>query len=1612
MEEIKTHPKIAFVVITMITIVVAFGLNTYEEKEFFAPSVNIPNILNDISENPTEYFIIIPDDSNDPLQDKVIMLSENLDIPRGNIITVSTSKNITTNYSIRINQSNETYLDLITTDEGATTLNVIISPELENISDYLINYDTELIDDNLMIETQSTESIEISTCEELQNITNNQNENYILMDDIDCSDSINWNNGSGFIPIDDFSGIFDGNYKKIFNLFIDNYKDNQGLFSSILKDSSIINLGLENMNISGRDYVGGISGICMGDIKNVYVTGYLKGHKYVGGFVGKMGDYNHRSKLDNSYFMGELSGEIYVGGLVGYHFGNITNSYAVPAINEQRSKKGGIIGKNAIYCRDYSHQVNQKGSATNIYSTVNIAGENGCYSHWYRGSVSWESGRFKNAVKNSNLDYINNTSNKPFNEWDFNDIWNEDLTLKGFKTSCIINLTNITTEWINVSCLENNIMNQTRNITQYDVNDCGEITNETFVEYRHNESCDTQFNLPVYIKVNGTIFYEGENPFYFAGANGYFLWYGNYDCNETNPDPYGYCNTEFFEDAKSMNLNVIRTWGFSDGYKYQGSLQNPEGNYIEGQFQKYDRLIDEANKNGFKLVIPLVNNWNNFGGMCQYVEWCGLGSYNECSSDRGDGYDANELHDLFYTNECTKNLYRNYVSYFLNRNNTLTGIQYKDDPTIFAWELANEPRAPSDSSGDTLYLWLKEMSEYIKSIDQNHLVATGGDGFYIHSERDEYGYNGEDGVDFIRNSMIETIDFSSFHIYDQWLKDLDLNRYWVDIHINDSNKIIGKPLVAGELGYDSTSPDFMTFMDLWYTALEENKIGGDFLWMICPVNFDEEDGNRCVNDPSLMGDRVKDHSIFMDSLLPPENHAPVLQDIQDIYVNAGELVKITLNADDTDDQLLNYDILSSFFQKEYNNFTWQTNIYSNGEYSFIANVNDGEIGNSKSFSVFVDGDFDCTIPQEGISVFKDTTFCPGEYHIKEGFITKKNNIKITCLNTTFIGDGTGTAIKIESDKTSIFGCNIHNYSYGVLSMYNYENSTLSNNTIKDSTNALHFELSRYNNISNNNFINNDVIKMRTSSGDFIVNNNVVIKPTQYGFFLHKSTNSIFSNNRVQGGSKGFYLDIARFNNFTNNYVNNSYSAYYLHYNCDGNIFVNNTAANSILHGFVIDQMTNDVIFNGNIVIGGGVGFGTVNNFAEKISYENNIVEDNNYGFKVFLKNSNINNNYIINNYYGVKQINVIGNDNLFFNNNFTNNTDPAYDPGTNLWYKNQSGNHWSNYDEIEEGCIDNNPDGFCDTGYNIPGGNNVDEYSLSVGYDCDVDLVNITSPWINISCLSNNTMNQTRNITQYDANSCGEITNDTFVEYQFNGGCGTNKVPSIDFITIMEDNYTSPGIQISPLSGSDKEVIINVRITDEDGVDDITSVILRTIKGEVLMEKVNDIDGDTANYSSSFNMAYYDTPGNYDINITVLDSSLNQVNGSTEFEYLELIASVLDTPILQFSNTYPSSLTYLYGDNDTASLNAPTIDNVGNVMIDVKINGTDLKSSDDKIDVQNIKYRFKDDEFRNLTSNFEDYDLNLNTLELVNLDFSLMIPENIIPGNFQNNIEVIAISDR
>lgn len=47
----------------------------------------------------------------------------------------------------------------------------------------------------------------------------------------------------------------------------------------------------------------------------------------------------------------------------------------------------------------------------------------------------------------------------------------------------------------------------------------------------------------------------------------------------------------------------------------------------------------------------------------------------------------------FYRDERVKLLYRHNLCHIANRASSLTGVKYKDDPTIFSWDLVNEPRS-------------------------------------------------------------------------------------------------------------------------------------------------------------------------------------------------------------------------------------------------------------------------------------------------------------------------------------------------------------------------------------------------------------------------------------------------------------------------------------------------------------------------------------------------------------------------------------------------------------------------------------------------------------------------------------------------------------------------------------------------------------------------------------------------------------------------------------------------------------------------------------------------------------------------------------------------------
>ncbi|MBW2999571.1 cellulase family glycosylhydrolase, partial [Candidatus Woesearchaeota archaeon] len=359
-----------------------------------------------------------------------------------------------------------------------------------------------------------------------------------------------------------------------------------------------------------------------------------------------------------------------------------------------------------------------------------------------------------------------------------------------------------------------------------------------------------------FVTVSGTDFHVNGKPFYFAGANNYYLFY----------KPLSNL-VEVLDDAENLGITVIRTWGFCDG-SYSYSFQTAPGVYSEARFQWFDRIIKEASDKGIKLIVPLVNNWDDFGGMCQYVRWCNLPDYNQCDADEPWPFERpTEVHDMFYSNTCTKNLYKDYVSYFLNRTNTLTGIKYKDDPTIFAWELANEPRCRSDTTTATLNSWIGEMSAYIKSIDPNHLITPGGDGGYKDKPSNptwSWWYHGNEGQAFIDNHQWPNVDFSTFRHYPEPGKfdDVEVN-LWIQQHVEDSHNVIGKPVIMEEFGSQNNK---VTDFTNYYNQLETRGANGDTLWLLADHFKPGNDGYFVSCPEDAVCSVISAHANYMNDL--------------------------------------------------------------------------------------------------------------------------------------------------------------------------------------------------------------------------------------------------------------------------------------------------------------------------------------------------------------------------------------------------------------------------------------------------------------------------------------------------------------------------------------------------------------------------------------------------------------------------------------------------------------------------------------------------------------------------------------------------------------------------
>jgi hypothetical protein len=228
-----------------------------------------------------------------------------------------------------------------------------------------------------------------------------------------------------------------------------------------------------------------------------------------------------------------------------------------------------------------------------------------------------------------------------------------------------------------------------------------------------------------FVRAENGKFMVNDQRFRFVGANAEYL-FGERISTVA----------KVLDQASSLGMNVMRTWGFSEGCEesipdgcaaWSRRFQPLRGQWNEAAFKHFDQIVAMAAERGIRLIIPLANNWHEYGGRAQYIDWL----KEEHSEDIPAGLDQDARTDLFYTNPHVRQWYKDYVTYFLGRTNSITGVRYSEDPTILAWELINEPRAPSDKTGQTLHQWIVEMSNFVRSLDTNHVIGTGQEGWYI-----------------------------------------------------------------------------------------------------------------------------------------------------------------------------------------------------------------------------------------------------------------------------------------------------------------------------------------------------------------------------------------------------------------------------------------------------------------------------------------------------------------------------------------------------------------------------------------------------------------------------------------------------------------------------------------------------------------------------------------------------------------------------------------------------------------------------------------------------------------------------------------------------------------
>ena len=372
-----------------------------------------------------------------------------------------------------------------------------------------------------------------------------------------------------------------------------------------------------------------------------------------------------------------------------------------------------------------------------------------------------------------------------------------------------------------------------------------------------------------FVKVIQGNFVRDASPYRFVGSN---YWQGmNLGAPLSGDRDRLLKELDHLQQLGVRNLRVLAASEADMQMKYaiQPALQAGPGKYNEDLWKGLDFLLVEMKKRGMTATMVLGNFWTWSGGFPQYLKWSGAGEIPFPQEEGTSWKQFTDYSKTFYANETAQKMMEDHIGRVIGRVNHITGVPYQEDPTILAWQLANEPRGYD--TPELYRKWTRRVASFIKGLDPNHLVCLGSEGNTGSSDA---------GVNVLLDNDNPDIDYITMHIWPQnwgWFNPENaeatfkptlekIDAYWAQ-HMEVARKL-KKPIVFEEFGIARDGGSFeidgaVTWRDKFYShffnlavnsMINGNPVQGINFWTYSGTGFPARPGEYWKKGDIFTGD--------------------------------------------------------------------------------------------------------------------------------------------------------------------------------------------------------------------------------------------------------------------------------------------------------------------------------------------------------------------------------------------------------------------------------------------------------------------------------------------------------------------------------------------------------------------------------------------------------------------------------------------------------------------------------------------------------------------------------------------------------------------------------------